>query len=70
MTTKQLVPMTHEAFVVCQQILQGEGLDNNVRDAAVEAIDAWRRHKGIDRAVYDVLAAYCAKRGQQDRWGK
>lgn len=64
------VAVTHDAFVLCQQILQGEHLDRNVADAASEAIDGYRSGKGVDRAVASVLAAHAAKRGQQDRWGK
>ena len=67
---RQRVAVTHDAFCSCQQILQGEGMDRNLTDAAREAIDGYRSGKGIDRAVAEVLFAYAAKIGAQDRWGK
>lgn len=68
--TVNRVAVTHEAFCLCQQILQGEGLDRNVRDAASEAIECYRSGCGVDKDVARVLAEHAAKRGQQDRWGK
>lgn len=67
---KKRVAVTHDAFCICQQILQGEGLDTITRDAATEAIDGYRSGRGIDAHVAEVLAKHAAKRGAQDRWGK
>lgn len=69
-TVNQRVAIKHDAFRSCQQILQGEGMDRNLTDAAREAIEGYRSGKGIDRAVAEVLFAYATKIGAQDRWGK
>lgn len=61
--------VTHEAFCECQQILQGEGLDHNVRDAAQEAIEGHRSGQGVGWHAAYVLANYVASRGLQNRWG-
>lgn len=66
----KLIQLCHDDLVLCQQIIQGERVDVDVRDAAGLCIDAYRAGKGIDKDVVQVLVNHVAKRGAQDRWGK